>query len=215
MRQDAGPERVMVAQTGTMQAVPEYQQRGNGKDSPGECGLDARRRTAFEHLWTKERPRIWRLTARIGGSPDAADDLTQEVCLRALAAYGGFRGASSEATWLYRIAVNTAIRWRQQQSRHTLGRNSLDTVPEIAGPLETSPERQAIRADDHARMHRALDTLPEDLRTPLLLHAWEGMKYREIAALLEIPVGTVMSRLNAARTRLRRDLATEGDGDAL
>jgi RNA polymerase sigma-70 factor, ECF subfamily len=199
----------MAARTGMMRAVPEYEQRGE------ERKADACRRAAFERLWTRERPRVWRLTARICGCADAADDLTQEVGLRALSAYGGFRGASSEATWLYRIAVNTAIRWRQQQARHTQGRNSLDAVPEIAGPPEASPERQAIRADDHARMHGALDTLPEDLRTLLLLHAWEGMKYREIAALLEIPVGTVMSRLNAARTRLRRYLDTEGGGDAL
>jgi RNA polymerase sigma-70 factor, ECF subfamily len=195
----------MVMRTGTVRAVPE-------RTEDARQGLDVRRRAAFERLWERERPRVWRLTARLSGCPDAADDLTQEVGLRALAAYGNFRGAAAESTWLFRIAVNAAIRWREQSrtaQRHTVITNG---VPDMAGPLESSPERQAMQAEATARLHRALDVLPEELRTPLLLHAWESMKYREIATLLEIPMGTVMSRLNAARTRLRRELSDEGDG---
>jgi RNA polymerase sigma-70 factor (ECF subfamily) len=172
---------------------------------------EIRRRAAFEELWARERPRVWRLTARLSGDVDAADDLTQEVGLRALEAYGGFRGAAAESTWLYRIAVNIVLRWRERRGGMP-DTVRLDGVAPPATPAEESPERLALRADADERMRRAVEALPDELRTPLLLHAWEGMKYREIAAVLEVPVGTVMSRLYAARQRLRREL---GEDDAV
>jgi RNA polymerase sigma-70 factor (ECF subfamily) len=172
---------------------------------------EVRRRNAFERLWMKERQRVWRLTARLAGDVDAADDLTQEVGLRALEGYDRFRGAAAEATWLYRIAVNVVLRWRERRGVLP-GSVRLEGVAPLAAPVEESPERLALRADANERMRRAVDVLPDDLRTPLLLHAWEGLKYREIAAVLEVPVGTVMSRLHSARQRLRREL---GDDDAV
>jgi len=172
---------------------------------------EMRHRAAFERLWERERPRVWRLTARLSGDVDAADDLTQEVGLRALEAYGQFRGGSTESTWLYRIAVNVVLRWRERRGALP-GSVRLEGVAPLAAPAEDSPERLTLRADANERMHRAVEALPDDLRTRLLLHAWEGLKYREIAAVLEVPDGTVMSRLYAARQRLRREL---GDDDAV
>ena len=142
---------------------------------------------------------------------DAADDLTQEVGLRALEAYGRFRGAAAESTWLYRIAVNVVLRWRERRSGMA-DTVALHAIAAPAAPAEESPERLALRADADARIRCAVEALPDDLRTPLLLHAWEGLKYREIAAVLEVPPGTVMSRLYAARQRLRRQL---GEDDAV
>jgi RNA polymerase sigma-70 factor (ECF subfamily) len=142
---------------------------------------------------------------------DAADDLTQEVGLRALEAYGRFRGAAAESTWLYRIAVNVVLRWRERR-RGMCATVGLDGVAPPVAPAEESPERITLRADANERTCRAVEALPDELRTPLLLHAREGLKYREIAAVLEVPVGTVMSRLYGARQRLRREL---GDEDAV
>lgn len=167
-----------------------------------DSAAEAQERAQFARLWERERPRVWRLVARVSGSTDAADDLTQEVGIRALQAFGGFRNAASGATRLHRIAVNVAVRWREQADAW----NS-KTVSTNADTADTNtPERQLFQADAAERTRYAIDALPEELRIIMVLHAWEGLKYREIAALLEIPQGTVMSRLHAARTRLRREL---------
>lgn len=164
----------------------------------------------FNRLWESERPRVWRLIARLSNSPDAADDLTQEVGLRALEGYGNFQGRAAASTWLFRIAVNVVQRWREQQQQWR--EEAVPEGRETTAPEETSPERLALQAEVISRTRRALDRLPDDLRTPLVLHAWEGMKYREIAAVLEVPLGTVMSRLHAARQRMRKEC---GDDDAM
>lgn len=167
-----------------------------------------RRQTEFERLWERERPRVWRLLVHITGNRDAADDLAQEVGVRALEGYAGFRGASSLSTWLSRIAVNTALRWREQQQRHA-GRVCFETVSPLLSAEGVTPEESLLRADRSERTQLALEELPDELRTALILHAWEGMKYREIAEALDVPLGTVMSRLHAARKRLRETLAEE------
>lgn len=155
---------------------------------------------AFERLWEAERERVWRLCVRLVSHTDA-DDLAQEVSIRAWQAWGGFKGLASPRTWLHRITVNVCLRWRERQRPTTM----LDEA--WAGSVDATPEKEALKADENSRIHAALDRLPEDLRTSLVLHAWEGMAYREIAALLEIPVGTVTSRIWAARQRLKKELA--------
>jgi RNA polymerase sigma-70 factor, ECF subfamily len=75
---------------------------------------------------------------------------------------------------------------------------------------EAGPERHAVHADTLQRTQTAIERLPDELRTPLVLVAWEELSYKEVAALMEIPLGTVMSRLHTARQRLRKEL-----GDAL
>jgi RNA polymerase sigma-70 factor (ECF subfamily) len=160
-------------------------------------------RAAFGRVWDSERERVRRLLVRLCADPDTADDLVQEVALRALAAYGGFRGQCAVSTWLYRIAVNVVVRHRARVG--ALGEEPLsDGLPSGDGP-----ERTVLALDAVGRLQGALHRLPDDLRIPLTLLVWEGMKYREIAAVLEIPLGTVMSRLHTARQRLREEL---GDG---
>ncbi len=160
--------------------------------------------TQFEQVWQPHRPRVWRLVARLAGSPDLADDLTQEVSVRAFQAFADFRGQADAFTWLYRIAVNVVLRDREKR-RPTL---PLD-APEVAClPAQTahSPEHAALRAEMRPVVWAALDRLPDDLRATLILQVYEGLKYREIAELLDIPIGTVKSRLNNAMQRLREEL---------
>ncbi len=165
---------------------------------------EAERQRRWERLWREYHPRIWRLTARLAGDPDLADDLTQEVALRALEGLDGFRSQSGEFTWLYRIAVNVVLGHRRRRSLETVG---LDTPDAAHLPSSTpAPEASAVAAELAPVVRAALDRLPEELRTPLVLQVYEGLKYREIAAVLEIPVGTVMSRLHSARQRLREEL---------
>jgi RNA polymerase sigma-70 factor, ECF subfamily len=193
----------MVVGIGRVQSGP-LQEKGTEK-------ANERGHRAFERLWERERPRIWRLTARLSGSADAADDLTQEVGIRALQAYQNFRGNAAGATWLYRIAVNVVLRWREQDKQRP--NIEWDTVAQTLPAADASPEQRTLRLDAAEHTRRAIDALPEELRTPLLLHVWEGMKYREIAELLDVPQGTVMSRLNTARKRLRERLEREGRGE--
>jgi RNA polymerase sigma-70 factor, ECF subfamily len=159
----------------------------------------------FEALWQQHRPRIWRLVARLAGSVDHADDLTQEVSLRAFQAFSEFRGQSAAFTWFYRIAVNVVLRYRERQPTSTL---SLDApqAAMLSAQVSLEPSPTALRAELSTRVQAALDRLPEEWRVPLILHTYEQLKYREIAEVLAIPVGTVMSRIFYARRRLQEEL---------
>ncbi len=165
--------------------------------------LKTQRHAAFSRLWDKERERVWRLIVALSGSRDEADDLTQEVGIRALEGFSRFRGAAAPSTWLHRIAVNVTLRHRERR-RESVALDHETPTSEIG------PERRAVHADTLQRTQLAMERLPDELRTPLVLLAWEGLSYKEIATLLEIPIGTVMSRLHTARQRLRKEL-----GDAL
>ena len=171
-----------------------------------ECELalppvNVRQHAAFSRLWDKERERVWRLIVALSGSRDEADDLTQEVGLRALEGFGRFRGLSSYSTWLHRIAVNVVLRHRERR-RESFPLN-LETETHTT---DAGPERRAVQSDTLSRTQSAIERLPDELRTPLVLLAWEELSYKEIAALLEIPIGTVMSRLHTARQRLRKEI---------
>lgn len=153
----------------------------------------------FARLWEAERPRLWRLAVRVSGSADAADDLTQEVGLRAAQAFAGLRRLESGPAWLTKLTVHAALRWRQQKREATL----LDSA--LLSP-DSGPEATTLQRDAAAQVQRAIEALPETLRTPLILHYWEGFSCRELAETLELPLGTVLSRLFAARKRLRKEL---------
>lgn len=167
-----------------------------------EAELAKERERKTEQFWLRNRDRVWRLVLRLCGNPDLADDLTQEVALRAHEALAGFRGRAGEFTWLYRIAVNVVRRYRERRQVETVSWDApqLSRIPSPASPSEdgVGDFRRIVRA--------ALLRLPEELSTPLILQVYEGLKYREIAQVLEIPIGTVMSRLHAARKRLREEL---------
>ncbi len=156
----------------------------------------------FEEFWLSHRPRVWRLVARLAGSLDLADDLTQEVSLRALAGFSRFRRGASGDTWLYRIAVNMVLRHRERLTVNTV---PWDTAAEAADP-RPSPHLIAQQAEIRPLVWAALERLPDEQRTTLILSVFEELKYREIAAVLEIPLGTVKSRLHTGMSRLREEL---------
>lgn len=158
----------------------------------------------FERIWRQYRPRIWRLAARLAGGTDQADDLTQEVSLRAFQAFDGLRNKSQAFTWLYRIAVNVVLRERERR-KAVLSLEQTE-VANLLADAEAGPEEAALRADLWPRVQAALERLPEEMRTTLILQVYEGLTYREIAAILDIPMGTVMSRLHSARQLLRKEL---------
>jgi RNA polymerase sigma-70 factor (ECF subfamily) len=167
--------------------------------------MEVASRTRFEHVWREHRPRIWRLVARLAAEPDVADDLTQEVSLRAYRAFGSFRAESSVFTWLARIAINVVNRHREQSQRAIL---SLDTsdLAALEAPEARRFEEIVLGSDLRLAVWSALERLPEELRTTLILQVYEGLKYREIASILKVPLSTVKYRRHEAMLRLREEL---------
>jgi len=165
---------------------------------------------AFEPLVEKYRQRVWRLAYQVLHDREEAWDVAQEAFIKAYQALPTFRGQSAFYTWLYRIVMNVAA--DRGRSRGAQGRAfGTERVPEEdwervlpdQNPGDESPDAAAARTEDRAKIMKALDTLSEDHRRIIMLSDLEGLSYREIAETLDIPMGTVMSRLHNARKRLR------------
>jgi len=159
---------------------------------------------AVEVLVERYQLRLFNYARALTRSESDAEDLAQETFIRAFRSLDRFRGDASFKTWLYRIATNVArthLGKRSKQAPVWEHRLEAEEVPEerMAGP-EDSVETATIRRQ---ALDRALASLSEDMRLPLVLHDVEGLEYQEIAAVLEIPIGTVMSRIFRARKRLR------------
>jgi len=148
---------------------------------------------AQRQLYEQYHRRVYSLSYRLVGRQDAAD-LTQEIFLRVFAGLNSFRGTAEFSTWLYRIAVNECLRHLRSRSHH-LEPLTCDPVSPVAGPDQ--------RLEQTELLERALAHLDERLRTVFLLRESEGLSYDQIAAVLEIPPGTVASQLNRARVELR------------
>jgi RNA polymerase sigma-70 factor (ECF subfamily) len=154
---------------------------------------------------------VFALALHLLGDRDEALDLSQEVFLRVFRTLSGFRGQSALRTWIYRIVVNQARnRQRWWRRRHRAEQVSLDEHVQQFGDLESSsdlpPDRLLASKETAARIWQALDRLPFDQRTALILREVDGLRYEEIAFSLGVAVGTVKSRLTRARQALRADL---------
>lgn len=165
---------------------------------------------AFEPLVEKYRQRVWRLAYNTLRDREEAWDVAQEAFIRAYQALPSYRGQSAFYTWLYRIVMNVAF--DRARSRGAQGRAfGTERVPEEdwervlrdQNPGDEAPDAKAARLEQRQKIVQALDTLPEHHRKIVMLSDLEGLSYREIADTLEIPMGTVMSRLHNARKRLR------------
>ncbi len=155
-------------------------------------------RDGFGELVALTEPRIRRLLGRLACRGADLDDLVQETYLRAWRSLPGFRGESRFSTWLFRIAVNVASTWRQ-------GRRIIATLPDDASvSLRSPPELGEVPLMQ--AYERALSGLSPDLRAVFVLHETEGLSYRDVAETLRCPIGTVMSRLHRARTKILDEL---------
>ena len=153
---------------------------------------------AFEDLYRAHLPRVHGLVRRMTGGRDA-DELTQDVFVRAWQKLGTFRGDASFATWLHRLAVNVVIeRFRTEQARRARLHDGDGIFETLAAPAAT----RDIGMDFEA----ALEKLPDGAREIFVLHDVEGHKHHEIATLLEISAGTSKAQLHRARMMLRRHL---------
>ncbi len=167
---------------------------------------------AFDRLVERHQTRIFNQCRWILGDDDAAGDAAQEAFLRAFRFLPKFRGDSAFATWLGHIALNVARDFAKKQKSaprpfSALG-NEEDSEFEPVSPL-ISPSESLLRAERQRVVQEAIARIPSHFRVVLVLYDLQGHSYEECAALLEVPLGTVKSRLNRARAALREALGAE------
>jgi len=163
---------------------------------------------AFGELVLRYQDRLYNSLFRVLGSAEDARDAAQDAFVQAFVKLDTFRGSSAFYTWLYRIAFNTAMSHSRRQrptrsldaDRNELGREPIDSQP--------SPDARLDLSERATQVHRALAELSAEFRQVIVLREMDGCKYEEIAEILELPVGTVRSRLFRARLELRDRLAT-------
>ncbi len=166
---------------------------------------------ACSELVAEHQRMVVQLAMNLLGDRDEALDLSQEVFLRVFRTIHRFRGQSSLRTWIYRIAVNQARnRHRFWRRRHRADQVSLDQHLEAHGDFlsggESTPDRMLAQKELARRLQEALDRLPFDQRTAIVLREIDGLSYEEIAYSLGVAIGTVKSRLTRARQALRLEL---------
>lgn len=151
---------------------------------------------------------LYRYAYRLTGSDADALDLTQEAFEKALTRLPQLREPDRAKAWLYRILRNAYLHKVRDQKRHRVV--PLDAVGDLPG----RPEAELPEIDP-ARLQQALDDLDETFRTPIILFYFEDFSYRDIAEQMDLPIGTVMSRLNRAKAYLRSRLCPPEAGDAV
>ncbi|MEP6625694.1 MAG: sigma-70 family RNA polymerase sigma factor [Acidimicrobiia bacterium] len=164
---------------------------------------------------------LYAAALRMTRNPSDAEDLVQETYLRAYRGFNGFKAGTNLKAWLYKILTNTFINtYRAKQRRPQ--QETLDDVEDFylyrriggleAVAAERGPEAEVLDSIPDASIKEALEDLPEQFRMAVLLADVEGFSYKEIAEIMEVPIGTVMSRLHRGRKQLQTrlwDLATE------
>ena len=159
---------------------------------------------AFDLLVLKYQYRVHAIVGRFIRDSHEVEDVTQEAFLKAYRALPRFRGDSQFYTWLFRIAVNTAKNYLVARSRRPPSSDvNLDDAEFYAGSEQLkdlgTPENQLFRDELEAVINKAIEELPEDLRTAVTLREYEGLSYEDIAGVMDCPVGTVRSRIFRGR----------------
>jgi len=169
-------------------------------------------RARFERDVLPLLPNLYGAALRLTRNPQDAEDLIQETYLRAFRGFGGFEEGTNLRAWMYRILTNTFINAYRKKQREpvTVADDELedwylyDRLGESG--VEASAETEVLERIPDEDVQRALEELPENFRMAVLLADVEGFSYKEIAEILDIPIGTVMSRLHRGRKALQKAL---------
>jgi RNA polymerase sigma-70 factor (ECF subfamily) len=156
-------------------------------------------RNAFGDLVRLHYPGVVRVVYRLCGDARLSEDMAQEAFLRAWINLSSFQPQSSLRNWFYRIAVNAALDVLRRRPEETLE----DDTSQMLTDQKISPEAAMIEKENMTQVQQAIQSLPEAARSVLIFREYGELSYQEIANVLDVPVGTVMSRLNYARNRLR------------
>jgi RNA polymerase sigma-70 factor, ECF subfamily len=175
-------------------------------------------KTSFDLLVRKYQHKVVKLVLRYVRNPAEAEDIAQEAFIKAYRALPQFRGDSAFYTWMYRIAINTAKNSLASRDRSPI-RYDLDlTDPEESHSVQTklqdpdTPEGMALTEEIRLIVNSAIDALPEELKTAIVLRELDGLSYEEISAAMECPVGTVRSRIFRAREAIDKRLREVFEG---
>lgn len=171
--------------------------------------------SAFEALVNLYGKKVYNTACRICKNEADAEDVAQEVFLKVYRALPNFKGESSFSTFLYRVTVNACLDFVRRSGRaaaESLVRQDADgeEYEYLPADAEQTPERQSERAELRETLRRSILRLSDEHRTVILLRDVNGLSYEEIAAVLSCSVGTVKSRINRAREKLREILKKEG-----
>jgi RNA polymerase sigma-70 factor (ECF subfamily) len=166
---------------------------------------------AFEEFVDTYGARIHRLVKRYVSNPADADDVTQEIFIDLYRCIPTYRGGSSLMTWVYRIAVNHCLR-HCERSRPSSPFD--DEILEMDDDWRSNPVQAAAKGELSDYVHSALGVLPQIHKDVVVLHELHGLTYEECAEMLEVPVGTVKSRLSNAFRKLRVNLSDYVLGDS-
>lgn len=169
-------------------------------------------RHAFDQLVSKYQRKLGRLLSRFIRDPAEVEDVSQEAFIKAYRALPSFRGDSAFYTWLYRIGINTAKNYLVAQGRRAPTSTEFDSEEaetfESADQLRdiNTPESLLLSKQIGETVNGAIDALPDELRTAIVLREIEGLSYEEIAGMMDCPIGTVRSRIFRAREAVAQKL---------
>ena len=175
-------------------------------------------RRAFDLLVRKYQHKVVKLVLRYVRNPAEAEDIAQEAFIKAYRALPQFRGDSAFYTWMYRIAINTAKNSLASRDRRPIAYDLDLTDPEESHSVQTklqdpdTPEGMALTEEIRLIVNSAIEALPEELKTAIVLRELDGLSYEEIAAAMECPVGTVRSRIFRAREAIDKRLREVFEG---
>jgi RNA polymerase sigma-70 factor (ECF subfamily) len=204
----------MAAQTGQTPPKPTATARPADEDLALVERVRAGDGEAFGQLVRKYERRVYNLMRRMVNRPADAEELAQEAFLRALERIDQFRGHSKFYTWLFRVAANLALSHRRRAGLikfHSIssprpdGEESSDRLAETDRPghAVTAPDEAAMTEEVRRRVREAIDRLDEEFRVLVVLRDMEDLDYATIADVLDVPVGTVKSKLHRARSQLK------------
>jgi len=169
----------------------------------------------FEEMAMEYMPSLYTAALRMTRNPSDAEDLVQETYLKAYRGYGGFQEGTNLKAWLYRILTNSFINTYRAKKRRPEETDVEDFEHlylyrrlggDVGAGIGRSAEDQVLDNITEAEVKEALEALPEQFRLAVLLGDVEGFSYKEIAAILDVPIGTVMSRLHRGRRALQKRL---------
>ncbi|MFT5087789.1 MAG: RNA polymerase sigma-70 factor (ECF subfamily) [Candidatus Latescibacterota bacterium] len=163
---------------------------------------------AFGDLVRQYYNLAYSLAYKVLDDPSDAEEITQDAFVKIHQALDSFRGDASLKTWIMRIVMRLSLNRRRDRSRSAWRRLGLHRGEEVelSAPAAQTPEAQYISSEMRTQVRRLVDQLPDSLRQVLILNSFEDLSYDEIAQILDIPIGTVSSRLHSARKKLLHQL---------
>lgn len=174
-------------------------------------------KSAFDDLVRKHERRAYQYAHRLTSNPDEACDIVADAFIRVYGALGNFKGNSAFSTWLYRIITNCFLDFRKKEKSRvavSLDQPVAGQENEMERQIEDDdpgPDLQVERKERETRVESAVEKLPEYQRAMIVMYHGENLSYEEIAETLDLPIGTVKSRLNRARLTLREILHSDSE----